>query len=77
MITKNDIKNRFERTTGGAFQGIDIITDKVTGVQYLLATKDTGCGLTPLIDANGKPVVSNQGTPKETTVSDQSISPFL
>ena len=54
MLTKQEIKGRFERTTGGAFQGIDIITDKVTGVQYLLASKDTGCGLTPLIDAEGK-----------------------
>lgn len=77
MITKNDIKNRFERTTGGAFQGIDIITDKVTGVQYLLATKDTGCGLTPLIDADGKPVLSTQKVLKEKTVSDPSVSPFL
>lgn len=76
MLTKNEIKSRFERTTGGAFQGIDIITDKVTGVQYLLATKDTGCGLTPLIDSDGKPVLSAKTTVKEKPVSDKYVSPF-
>ena len=76
MFTKNDIKTRFERTTGGAFQGIDIITDKVTGVQYLLATRDTGAGLTPLIDGDGKPVLSKTETDKEKSVSDKYVSPF-
>lgn len=76
MFTKNDIKTRFERTTGGAFQGIDIITDKVTGVQYLLATRDTGAGLTPLIDGDGKPVLSKTEIGKEKSVSDKYVSPF-
>ncbi|MCJ1978267.1 DUF6440 family protein [Lactococcus paracarnosus] len=76
MLTKQEIKGRFERTTGGAFQGIDIITDKATGVQYLLATKDTGCGLTPLIDAEGKPVIAGQSEINTKAVSDQTISPF-
>ena len=76
MFTKNDIKKRFERTTGGAFQGIDVITDKVTGVQYLLVTRDTGAGLTPLIDGDGKPVLSKTETDKEKSVSDKYVSPF-
>ena len=44
MITTKEIKSRFERTYGGAFQGIDIITDKVTGVQYIVATKGSEGG---------------------------------
>lgn len=60
MITTKEIKSRFERTYGGAFQGIDIITDKVTGVQYIVATKGSeGGGMYPLIDKNGKPLLAD------------------
>lgn len=76
MLTKNDIKKRFERVTGGAFQGIEVITDKVTGVQYLLASKDTGAGLTPLIDGDGKPVLSKAESVEEKPHSDKYTSPF-
>lgn len=36
----------------------NIITDKETGVQYLLAVYPSlGSGLTPLLDAEGKPLI--------------------
>ena len=59
MITNKEIKNRFEKTVGGAFQGVDIITDKVTGVQYLVARSANGGGVTPLIDKEGKPLLAD------------------
>ena len=37
---------------------ITIIVDKETGVNYLLVRSGYGAGLTPLIDANGKPIVT-------------------
>lgn len=39
---------------------IQIITDKETGVQYLLAVyPNLGSGLTVLIDKDGKPLLEN------------------
>ena len=35
-----------------------IIVDKETGVNYLMVRSGYGAGLTPLIDADGKPVVT-------------------
>lgn len=35
-----------------------IIVDKKTGVNYLLVRSGYGAGLTPLIDAEGKPIVT-------------------
>ena len=35
-----------------------IIVDKKTGVNYLFVRSGYGAGLTPLIDADGKPVVT-------------------
>ena len=35
-----------------------IIVDKETGVNYLLVRSGYGAGLTPLIDAEGKPIVT-------------------
>ena len=59
MITKKEIKDRFERTSGGILSGVEIITDKNTGVQYMVVNKDSdGCGITPLIDKNGKPLLA-------------------
>lgn len=34
-----------------------IITDQVTGVQYLYAAQGYGAGLTPLLDKEGKPLL--------------------
>ena len=35
-----------------------IIVDKETGVNYLMVRSGYGAGLTPLIDAEGKPIVT-------------------
>ena len=35
-----------------------IIIDKKTGVNYLMVRSGYGAGLTPLIDAEGKPIVT-------------------
>lgn len=35
-----------------------IIVDKITGVNYLMVRSGYGAGLTPLIDADGKPIVT-------------------
>lgn len=35
-----------------------IIADKETGVNYLLVTTGFGVGITPLLDAQGNPVVT-------------------
>ena len=35
-----------------------IIVDKKTGVNYLMVRSGYGAGLTPLIDSEGKPIVT-------------------
>ena len=40
----------------GLWEGIRIITDTETGVQYLFAFYGEAGGLTPLIDKDGKPL---------------------
>ena len=35
-----------------------ILVDKVTGVNYLFVKSGYGGGLTPLLDENGKPIVT-------------------
>jgi len=47
-------------------EGINLITDAVviidkeTGVNYLYVCRGYGGGLTPLLDANGKPIVTRE-----------------
>ena len=44
----------------GGFLGASqqtILVDKETGVQYLYVQNGNSGGLTPLLDANGKPVI--------------------
>jgi len=54
-------KDRFQRThTEGSYSqivfGSEIIKDSETGVSYLV-TMGNGIGITPLLDADGKPLV--------------------
>lgn len=35
-----------------------IVVDKETGVNYLFAKSGYGAGLTPLLDENGKPIIT-------------------
>lgn len=37
-----------------------VVVDKQTGVNYLLIKSGYGVGLTPLLDENGKPIVTKQ-----------------
>ena len=52
-------KNRFEKVyTQGALSTIEIWVDKETGVNYIFRQSGHAGGLTPLLDRDGKPVVS-------------------
>ena len=42
----------------GICREADVIVDTVTGVNYLLVVYGNGAGLTPLLDENGKPIVT-------------------
>ena len=49
----------------GSIDGVKIITDSVTGVQYLFAYAGYAGGLTILVDQNGKPLVDENIKPAE------------
>lgn len=57
-------ENRFEivHTEGSSFSAVAsvILVDKETGVHYLFAKSGYSGGLTPLLDAEGKPVVKKK-----------------
>lgn len=42
----------------GTLKGVSIIVDRETGVNYLMAKFGTAGGLCPLLDKDGKPIVS-------------------
>ena len=55
------IKKRFEfkePEKGTILTDALMIVDKVPGVNYLMVRSGYGAGLTPLIDAEGKPIVT-------------------
>ena len=55
-MAKNE---RFEKTySQGALNVTEIWVDKETGVNYLFHASGNAAGLTPLLDRDGKPVVS-------------------
>lgn len=50
---------RFEITeTAGSVKGFYVVVDRETGVNYLVAKFGTGGGICPLIDKDGKPIIS-------------------
>lgn len=50
---------RFEITeTAGSIKGFYVVVDKETGVNYLVAKFGAGAGICPLIDKDGKPIVT-------------------
>lgn len=56
MMAKND---RFEIIySQGAINVMEIWVDKETGVNYLFHRNGNSGGLTPLLDRDGRPVVS-------------------
>ena len=55
-MAKND---RFEKVySQGAMNVIEICVDKETGVNYVFRQSGYAGGMTPLLDRDGKPVVS-------------------
>ncbi len=54
-------EERFElkqKELNGIAREISIIIDKETGVNYLFVHDGSAGGLTPLLDADGKPVIT-------------------
>ncbi|MGN1156932.1 MAG: DUF6440 family protein [Agathobacter sp.] len=52
-------KNRFEKVySQGVIAGMEIWVDKQTGVNYLCYVNGTPGGMTPLLDAEGKPIIT-------------------
>ncbi len=52
-------KKRFERSyTQGTLDGTEIWVDTETGVNYLFHYSGYAGGLTPLLDREGKPVIT-------------------
>lgn len=52
-------ENRFVKTySQGVLDIMEIWVDRETGVNYLFHWNGSAAGLTPLLDAEGKPVVS-------------------
>ena len=56
-----DIK---ERENMGLITEASIIIDKETGVNYLFVHRGYGGGLTPLLDSEGKPIITKDGYKK-------------
>lgn len=55
-MAKNE---RFKKTyTQGVMEPIEVWVDKETGVNYLFHASGYAGGLTPLLDRDGKPVVT-------------------
>ena len=55
MAKKED---RFIKVHSEAMGGRMILVDKVTGVNYLFVSSGYAGGLTPLLDREGKPIVT-------------------
>ena len=55
-MAKHD--DRFIKVHSEAMGGRMILVDKVTGVNYLFVSVGYGGGLTPLLDREGKPIIS-------------------
>ncbi len=52
-------EKRFEKVySQGALEIIEILVDKETGVNYLFRQNGYAGGLTPLLDRDGRPVVT-------------------
>ncbi|MGN0572972.1 MAG: DUF6440 family protein [Acutalibacteraceae bacterium] len=55
-MSKDD---RFEKVyTQGSLNVTEIWVDKETGVNYLFQSRGSAGGLTPLLDRDGKPVIT-------------------
>lgn len=59
---KDKDEKRFIKTfrEGSLTESIEVLLDTETGVNYLYISAGYGMGITPLLDGEGKVVVSNQ-----------------
>ena len=61
-MAKEKKEKRFivTQTQSGGFTspGLYVLVDKETGVNYVYAAGGYGGGITPLLDTNGKPIVT-------------------
>lgn len=59
-VRRNEERERFEIVyqEGGFMDAKTIYVDKETGVNYLFIASGYAGGLTPLLDAEGKPVIT-------------------
>lgn len=58
-MAKDKKEKRFIKTySDGVFGSIEIFVDKKTGVNYIFRASGYAGGLCPLIDAEGKPIVT-------------------
>ena len=60
-------KDRFDikdRDSMGLMTEARVIIDRETGVNYLYVACGYGGGLTPLLDENGKPIITKDGYQK-------------
>ena len=52
-------EERFVKVHSEAMGGRMILVDKVTGVNYLFVSSGYAGGLTPLLDRDGKPIITS------------------
>ena len=58
-MKKDSAKKRFVKIhTDGGFSGTEIWVDRVTGVNYFFHASGYSGGLTPLLDREGKPIIT-------------------
>ena len=57
-MAKEKKEKRFIKVHSESFGSIEILVDKKTGVNYLFRSSGYAGGLCPLLDAEGKPVIS-------------------
>lgn len=52
-------EKRFQKTySQGSLDGVEILVDTETGVNYLFKKSGYAGGLTPLLDSNGKVIIT-------------------
>lgn len=62
MTNNNDrFKVVYTQTNNMGANSIKIIVDAVTGVNYIFRSEGYSGGLTPLLDKDGKPVITPMG----------------
>ena len=59
-MSKDKKEKRFIKTySDGVFGSIEIFVDRKTGVNYIFKASGYAGGLCPLIDADGKPIITS------------------